>query len=237
MKILSQSFNQDSKIRILLIDEKEFFVAKDIATLLGYKRSADAITQHCKKPVSFRDLEGVGESPTLKLDPQTKLILESDVWRLIIKSKLPEAEKIEEWIMEEVLPQIRKTGLYYLQKTEKLDFEEIQNTLDFGEKVLETLNSKNVFEKIQLDNLVKTQNGISILETLKINFDNLLFLPTELGKFIGISPMEMNQNLKEKGLQIKTDGVWKLTEKGQKFGVDVSETFPQIKWKIEVLFL
>jgi prophage antirepressor-like protein len=43
MKILSQSFNQDSKIRILLIDGKEYSVAKDIATLLGYKRSADAI--------------------------------------------------------------------------------------------------------------------------------------------------------------------------------------------------
>jgi predicted transcriptional regulator len=84
---------------------------------------------------------------------------------------------------------------------------------------------------------VKTQNGFSILETLKINFDNLLFLPTELGKFVGISPVEMNQNLKEKGLQTKIDGVWKLTEKGQKFGVDVSEIFPQIKWKIEVMFL
>ncbi|EJF07545.1 prophage antirepressor [Thiovulum sp. ES] len=165
------------------------------------------------------------------------LINESGLYSSILGSKLPTAKSFKKWITREVLPQIRKTGSYSLQKTEKLDFEEIQKTLNFGEKVLETLNSKNVFEKIQLDNLVKTQNGISILETLKINFDNLLFLPTELGKFLGISPVEMNQNFKEKGLQMKTDGVWKLTEKGQKFGVDVSETFPQIKWKIEVLFL
>jgi predicted transcriptional regulator len=62
-------------------------------------------------------------------------------------------------------------------------------------------------------------------------------LPTELGKFIGISAIEMNQNLREKGLQIKSENGWKLTEKGEKFGLDVSENFPQIKWKIEVLFL
>ncbi|EJF07552.1 prophage antirepressor [Thiovulum sp. ES] len=229
------SFNS-SEIRVIVINGIEHFVAKDIAELLSYKRPADAVSQHCKRAVDFE----IGKIPNANFSSKArliKLIPESDVWRLIIKSRLPEAEKIEKWIMEEVLPQIRKTGSYSLQKTEKLDFEEIQKTLNFGEKVLETLNSKNVFEKIQLDNLVKTQNGISILETLKINFDNLLFLPTELGKFLGISPIEMNQNLREKGLQIKTDGVWKLTEKGKKFGVDVSETFPQIKWKIEALFL
>ncbi|EJF06533.1 prophage antirepressor [Thiovulum sp. ES] len=60
------------------------------------------------------------------LDPQTKLIPESDIWRLIIKSRLPEAEKIEEWIMEEVLPQIRKTGSYSISKTEKPDLEKIE---------------------------------------------------------------------------------------------------------------
>jgi anti-repressor protein len=247
MEIISKNFQDNSDIRIISIDSKEWFVAKDMAEILGYTNTNKAIKDHCKKTVNFIDLfkgnDSLGlENSNLTKElgnnfKNTKFIPESDVWRLIVKSRLPEAEKIEEWIMEEVLPQIRKTGSYSLQKTEKLNFEEIQETLNFGEKVLEILNSKNVFEKIQLDNLVKTQNGISILETLKINFDNLLFLPTELVKFIGISPIEMNQNLKEKGLQIKTDGVWKLTEKGQKFGVDVSETFPQLKWKIEVLFL
>jgi prophage antirepressor-like protein len=240
MNILSKNFTDNSNIRILLIDEKELFVAKDIALLLGYKRPADAIVQHCKKAVVFRNLKGIGETPTPKLDPQTKLIPESDVWRLIIKSKLPEAERIEEWIMEEVLPSIRKTGSYSLKKeeqAEKVDLNEIHETLKIGSEILETLNSKNVFEKIQLDNFLKSQKGVSVLEILKINFENMFFLPTELGKFIGISASEMNQNLREKGLQIKSENGWQLTEKGQKFGVDVSENFPQIKWKIGVLFL
>jgi prophage antirepressor-like protein len=95
-----------------LFDNKEWFVAKDIAFLLGYKDTVNAIKQHCKKSEKLSVLVGGGEMPPL--DPQIKLIPESDIWRLIIKSRLPEAEKIEEWIMGKVLPQIRKTGAYSL---------------------------------------------------------------------------------------------------------------------------
>jgi prophage antirepressor-like protein len=252
MNLNTYDFNNFS-IRVLLF-EKELFIAKDIAEILGYINPNEAITDHCKKATNLkRVLTDSFKLPIEKLAidfyrkafgnswKQTKLIPESDVWRLIIKSRLPEAERIEEWIMEEVLPSIRKNGSYSLQKEvhdlKKVDLNEIQETLKIGSKILETLNSKNVFEKIQLDNFLKSQNGISVLELLKINFENMFFLPTELGKFIGISAIEMNQNLREKGLQIKSENGWQLTEKGQKFGVDVSENFPQIKWKIGVLFL
>jgi anti-repressor protein len=229
-EILPFSF-QNLKIRTVLINGEPWFVAKDISVVLEIKNNRQFLVD------LEEDERGSFKMTTSGGEQELTIVSESGLYALIMRSRKSVARPFQKWVTREVLPQIRKTGSYSLQKTEKLDFEEIQKTLDFGEKVLETLNSKNIFEKIQLDNLVKTQNSISILETLKINFDNLLFLPTELGKFVGISPVEMNQNLKEKGLQIKTDGVWKLTEKGQKFGVDVSETFPQIKWKIEVLFL
>ncbi|EJF07550.1 prophage antirepressor [Thiovulum sp. ES] len=229
-EILPFSF-QNVKIRTVLINGEPWFVAKDISVVLEIKNNRQFLVD------LEEDERGSFKMTTSGGEQELTIVSESGLYALIMRSRKSVAKPFQRWISREVLPEIRKTGSYSLQKTEKLDFEEIQKTLNFGEKVLETLKSKNVFEKIKLDNLVKTQNGISILETLKINFDNLLFLPTELGKFLGISPMEMNQNFKEKGLQIKTDGVWKLTEKGQKFGVDVSETFPQIKWKIEVLFL
>jgi prophage antirepressor-like protein len=177
MKIVSETFKENHSIRIILIDNVEWFVSKDIALLLGYTNPQKAIRDHCKKSVTFNSFKGVNDSFTL--DPQTKLIPESDVWRLIIKSKLREAERIEEWIMEEVLPSIRKTGSYSLQKEvhdlKKVDLNEIQETLKIGSEILETLNSKNVFEKIQLDNFLKSQNGVSVLELLKINFENFLF--------------------------------------------------------------
>ena len=120
-KIITKDFH-GSNLRIVLIENKECFIAKDVAELLGYKKTADAISQHCKKQISFEEILKLGKTPTLDLQPylgnswkQTKIIPESDVWRLIIKSKLPNAEKIEKWIFEDVLPQIRKTGSYQIQ--------------------------------------------------------------------------------------------------------------------------
>lgn len=89
------------------IDEngKVLFCGKDIALSLGYKRPADAISSHCK---GVRDLP----TPTSGGTQKMKYISESDVYRLITHSKLPSAEKFENWVFEEVLPSIRKTGGY-----------------------------------------------------------------------------------------------------------------------------
>ncbi|WP_300459901.1 Bro-N domain-containing protein [Desulfobacula sp.] len=74
-------------------DGNPWFVGKDVATILGYSNTAKAIRMHCKAPQHI----GVTEMGTL--DPQTKIIPERDVYRLIMRSKLPAAEKFEEWIV------------------------------------------------------------------------------------------------------------------------------------------
>jgi len=118
------------KVRVVVDEttDQEYFVAKDVALLLGYKNTTKAVRDHCKKPItvggndSFSlNAKGGNESFPLDLDPQTRLIPESDLWRLIIKSTLPEAEKIEEWVMEEVLPQIRKTGSFSVHQEKPQD--------------------------------------------------------------------------------------------------------------------
>jgi prophage antirepressor-like protein len=113
-------------IRTLKIEKKEYFIARDIANLLGYAIPRKAVREHCKKAVSFGDIFKRSKIDPLDLAPvlgnswkQTKLIQESDIWRLILRSKLPEAEKIEEWIMEEVLPSIRKNGFYISETAKK----------------------------------------------------------------------------------------------------------------------
>jgi len=117
---LSKRSNIEIKyLRTLKIDEKEYFIAKDFAELLGYTNPQKAIRDHCKNYKSFDDLSKVDDSFTLDLAPilgnswkQTKIIPESDIWRLIIRSEMPEAEKIEKWVMEDVLPSVRKNGYY-----------------------------------------------------------------------------------------------------------------------------
>lgn len=93
------------EVRTVMIDDKPYFVANDIASALGYKRPADAVSAHCKGSVKYRYLTNGGQQ-------EVKIIPEGDVYRLIIKSKLPNAQKFESWVMDEVLPTIRKTGGY-----------------------------------------------------------------------------------------------------------------------------
>lgn len=117
--ILSFSFDQSISIRTIIIDNDPWFVAKDVAAALGYADTKSAISAHCKRSKSLKELGVANRRPSqnqaLTLDPQTKLIPEPDVYRLISRSQLPSAERFEAWVFEEVLPSIRKSGGYQQQ--------------------------------------------------------------------------------------------------------------------------
>lgn len=102
-----QIFNSEEfgDIRTAEIDGKPYFVGTDVAKALGYNNPRDAVSRHCKGVVK-RD------TPTSSGIQSMSYINERDLYRLIMKSKLPSAEKFESWVMDEVLPTIRKTGSY-----------------------------------------------------------------------------------------------------------------------------
>jgi len=95
-------------VRVVEIEGEPWFVAKDVATVLGYANSRKAVADHCKsaRPIG----EGVTDRYSPVFDPQTTIIPERDLYRLIMRSRLPAAERFEEWVVGEVLPSIRKTG-------------------------------------------------------------------------------------------------------------------------------
>lgn len=102
-----QIFNSGEfgEIRTIEINGKPYFVGTDVAKALGYNNPRDAVSRHCKGVVK-RD------TPTSSGIQSMSYINEGDLYRLIMKSKLPSAEKFESWVMDEVLPTIRKTGSY-----------------------------------------------------------------------------------------------------------------------------
>ncbi|RAS90307.1 antirepressor [Bacillus cereus] len=101
------SHNMFGNLEILVKEGKELFPATDVAKALGYSNPHKAIKDHCKP-------EGVNESlvPTNSGTQTKKFINEPNLYRLIVKSKLPQAEQFEKWVFEEVLPSIRKHGAY-----------------------------------------------------------------------------------------------------------------------------
>ena len=85
-----------------------WFIAKDIAEALGYSNTSKAINAHCKA-VSTCHTEMGGQVRAVQIIP------ERDLYRLVMKSKLPAAEQFEEWVVGQVLPSIRKTGTFSAQ--------------------------------------------------------------------------------------------------------------------------
>lgn len=102
-----QIFNSEEfgDIRTIEINGKPYFVGTDVAKALGYNNPRDAVSRHCKGVVKH-------DTPTSSGVQLMSYINEGDLYRLIMKSKLPSAEKFEAWVMDEVLPTIRKTGSY-----------------------------------------------------------------------------------------------------------------------------
>lgn len=99
----------------MLYRGKPVFIAVEVAVALGYERPFDAISTHCKSLIKLKH----GEMASLGLEPKPNgisLIGEPDVYRLILKSQLPSAERVQDWVCEDVLPSIRETGSYGYQR-------------------------------------------------------------------------------------------------------------------------
>ena len=121
-------FNNDEfgEIRGVEIEGKPYVVANDVLKALGYAEGSWSTTlkRKCKGVTNCKGLEYRGNL--------LNLIPEGDIYRLIFSSKLPSAQKFEEWVMDEVLPSIRKTGKYEIQ-----DFNEFPKLLNDMNQLVE----------------------------------------------------------------------------------------------------
>lgn len=138
-------------VRIVGNDGEPLFVGKDVAIALGYSNPRKALANHVpdkykKDGVTIRDSMGREQTPTL--------ITEAGLYKLVMRSKLPNAEKFSDWVCEDVIPSIRKQGMYinpnapidprFLRRMadeiEQRDkkIAELQPKADYCEKVLES---------------------------------------------------------------------------------------------------
>lgn len=131
-----QIFNNEEfgEVRMTEINGKPYFVATDVATALGYTNPRKAISDHCRG-VTKRD------TPTSSGVQQMSYINEGDLYRLIMKSKLPSAEKFEKWVMEEVLPSIRKNGGYIAGQETLSDEELLSKALMVAQRKIDEKNN------------------------------------------------------------------------------------------------
>lgn len=145
------------EVRTILINDKPYFCGNDVAKALGYIKPNNAISTHCKATLK----QGIPISGKIQ---DVNFISEGDVYRLIMKSKLPSAEKFEMWVMDDVLPTMRETGGYVnnddLFIETYLPFADNQTRLLFT-TTLETVRKQNELIKQQQEEIVHKQEVIN----------------------------------------------------------------------------
>lgn len=137
-----QNFNfNGAQVRALTIDNEPYFVGKDVAEILGYKNTRDALNKHVdsedKNTVAIRD--GIKKG-----NPNQTVINESGLYSLIISSKLPSAKQFKHWVTSEVLPTIRKHGAYM---TDQKAFDVVHNEsglADLLQQAADQLQQKDI---------------------------------------------------------------------------------------------
>lgn len=154
---------QSAHVRLLEIDNEPWFVAKDVAELLGYSNTSKAVNSHCKA-IQTCPTEMGGQVRHMQIIP------ERDVYRLIMRSKLPEAEQFEEWIVADVLPSIRKTGQYATAKPAELSrMDLIQLALDAEqEKLALQYQMEQVAPKVEaFDRIAAAEGSLCVTDAAK----------------------------------------------------------------------
>ena len=211
-----QVFNNSEfgAVRTVEQDGKILFCGKDVAEALGYVRTADAISSHCK---GVCDLP----TPTVGGSQMMKYISEGDLYRLITHSKLPTAEKFERWVFDDVLPSIRKHGLYAI--------DDILNNPDIAIAALTKLKEEREARKaLETENKIQAQQ-IAELKPKATYYDLILqskdlLSVTQISKDYGMSATKMNKLLHELGVQFNQSGVWFLYAKYQTGGYTQTKT-------------
>lgn len=161
-----QVFNNEEfgEIRTVTKNNKTYFAGSDVASALGYAIPHKAVQTHCKGVLKWN-------IPTKSGNQDVLFIPEGDVYRLIMRSKLPAAEKFESWVMDEVIPSIRKNG-GYIANQENMTPEQIvanalivaQNIISQKDKQIEEMRPKADF----FDAVADSKTAISMNEVSKV---------------------------------------------------------------------
>lgn len=158
------------------------FCAADVARGLGYKDTVNAVKQHCRGVVKRHLTDSLGRTQ------EASFIPEGDVYRLIVHSKLPSAERFERWVFDEVIPTIRRHGAYATETT----IESIIADPESGIKLLQALKAEQERRK-EAEAIAEAQRPKALFADAVAASDNSI-LVGELAKILRQNGVETGQN-------------------------------------------
>ncbi|HDM2202925.1 TPA: phage antirepressor [Staphylococcus aureus] len=218
-----QTFNfEELPVRTLTVDNEPYFVGKDVAEILGYSNTRDALSKH----VDEDDKEILtSRNTTLENLPNRGLtaVNESGLYSLIFSSKLESAKRFKRWVTSDVLPAIRKHGIYATDNV-------IEQTLKDPDYIITVLTE---YKKEKEQNLL-LQQEIGELKPKADYVDEILkstgtLATTQIAADYGISAQKLNKLLHEARLQRKVNKQWVLYSEHMGKSYTESDTIPIVR--------
>lgn len=209
-----KSFNfEELEVRTLVIENEPYFIGRDVAIVLGYKDPNDALKRHVEADDKL--IRGITDSAQKRY---MTVINESGLYSLILSSKLAKAKKFKRWVTKEVIPTIRKHGMYATEST-------IERMLQDPEAMIKTLQE---LQKERTGRLVAEQQ-VAELQPKADYYDqilrsNKLIAISAIAKDYGMSAQEMNKLLHDLKVQYKQGNQWLLYQKHARKGYTSSQT-------------
>ena len=182
--------NQElGEIRVLDINGEPWFVGKDVAEILGYAKARNAIANHIEdEDKKYAPIQGI-----LGGTQNMTIINESGLYSLILSSKLPSSKKFKRWITNDVLPSIRKHGMYMTDSLLEKVIKEPQIIITMAKQLVEQERIANLYKNKLIMTLPKAEyfdQFVSALDCTNIR---------DTGKELGVSQNDFIKFLLEKG--------------------------------------
>jgi len=215
---MNEIFNfRGQDVRTVIINNEPYFVGKDVAEILGYTNSRQALKNHVDE-----DDKGVSKCDTPGGKQDLVIINESGLYSLILSSKLPQAKEFKRWVTSEVLPTIRKHGMFAT--------DELLDNPDFAIATLQKLKEEREAKKL-LEATIEEQKP-KVIFANAVSASHTSILVGEFAKLMRQNGVNMGQNrmfvwLRENGYLINRKGSDKNmpTQKSMELGLfEIKET-------------
>lgn len=203
------------KVRAVVIDGEPWFVAKDVAVILGYNNPRDAVRNHV-----YDDDKGVEKIDTPGGKQKFTIVNESGIYSLIFGSRKTDAKEFKHWVTSEILPSVRKYGFYATDDV----LEQFLNDPDMAIGVFSKLKEeREKVRRLECENKELSEK-CSYLDLITRSPDAVPI--TVIAKDYDMSACEMNQTLHHLGVQYKMKcGTWVLYQEHVGNGYTRSKTF------------
>ena len=208
-------------IRTTTINGEPYFVGRDIAEILGYSNTKDAISTHVDE--EDRTVIQRSENTTLEIPNRGLTVInESGLYSLILSSKMPNAKKFKHWVTSEVLPAIRKHGVFAVDEV-LANPDVLINALMELKKEREEKSALQQIVAIQNQQIIEMKPKASYYDVV-LNCKDLVAISV-IAKDYGWTANHMNQYLHEKGIQFKQGKkIWLLYKEYAEMGLTSTKT-------------